>query len=149
MIIKLTNVIWPEGTLVEAVKLWQQDWFYAADQSSENQGEVPVFSTGPPRRLFSWTNKDLDWGNQKEVKALQGKLKAVVGMGVQLLYVVHVILHCRILPIQIPAAPMWEYKSEDGAVIQSFSEEWTSMGCGGFCSSPRRTPFPPGPKTLI
>ena len=67
---------------------------------------------GPPRVSTG--------GDQKEVELLQRKVKAVVDMGLKLVDVVHVMLHRRILPLQVRAAPMWRYKPEDEAAIRRF-----------------------------
>ena len=120
MVSKITKVSWPEGTFIETVKLWQQEWFYLADAPSGNQEDVPAFSAEPPKRLRSWTDKGLNWGDQKEVEALQRKVKAVVDTGVKLVDVVHMMLHRRILPLQARAAPMWRYKPDDEVVIRRF-----------------------------
>lgn len=101
MVSKMPKVSWPEGTFIETVKLWQQEWFYLANAPSGNQEDVSAFSVEPPKRLHSWTVKGLNWGDQKEVELLQRKVKAVVDTGLKLLDVVHVMLHRRILPLQV------------------------------------------------
>ena len=63
------------------------------DAPSGNQEDVPAFSAEPPKRPHSWTDKGLNWGDQKEVEALQRKVKAVVDTGVKLVDVVHMMLH--------------------------------------------------------
>lgn len=73
MISKMPSVTWPEGSFIETVKLWQQEWFYLTD---DQQG--PSFSAIGPKSLFSWTEKDVPGVNAEEVKVLQGRLKAMV-----------------------------------------------------------------------
>ena len=34
MVSKINKISWPEGTFIETVRLWQQEWFHLADQSS-------------------------------------------------------------------------------------------------------------------
>lgn len=106
MISKIPKVTWPKGTFIETMKLWQQEWFYLADNK-----EGPVFSAEPPKRLVSWTNKNIAGVNEEEVKVLQGHIKAMVDSGVTLTDVVHVMLLRHALPLQIRATPMWRYKS--------------------------------------
>ena len=60
MISNIPRVIWPEGSFIQTVKQWQQEWFYLAD----NQ-EGPTFSADSPKMLFSWTEKDV-WGVNTE-----------------------------------------------------------------------------------
>lgn len=55
--------------------------------------------------------------NEEEVKALQGRLKAVEDSGITLTDVFHVMLLPRILPLQIRATPMSRYKPEGEATI--------------------------------
>ena len=39
-------------------------------------------------RLYSWTAKNLNWGNQEEVKVLQDRVDFLIGEGVNLVDVI-------------------------------------------------------------
>ncbi|XP_044443710.1 uncharacterized protein [Triticum aestivum] len=71
MVSKLTNAIWPKGTFIDTVKLWQQGWFYITEPRGNNWAAAPEFRSGTPMRLKSWNAKGLDWGEAGEVAALQ------------------------------------------------------------------------------
>lgn len=120
MVSKLNNVDWPKGEFTKMVKKWQEGWFYMADMPLGDQEGPPAFSATPLKRLHSWTAKNLDWGNQTEVAELQRQVKAIIDGGVTLVGVVHVMLHRWILPLQVRAISMWEFKPKDEAVVQEF-----------------------------
>ena len=49
MVSKLPNAIWPKGAFGEAVKVWQQEWFYITEPYDANWATIPNFRSGPPR----------------------------------------------------------------------------------------------------
>ena len=76
------------------------------------------FRSGPPTRLTSWLRKGLDWGSDAEVKLLQMCITSVIEAKVELVNVVQVMLHYRILPCQRQASLMWAYQSDDGPTVR-------------------------------
>ena len=132
MVSKLPRVKWPEGTFVETIKVWQWEWFYITEPRAKNQEEAPAFTAEPPKRLVSWMKKGLDWGNPKEVEALQRRLLSMIYQKLKLVDVIQVMFHRRSLPLQLRATPMWLYKPEDAASVRHFFHTdldgmWTTL----------------------
>ena len=67
MVSKLPNVTWPNGSFVETVKGWQQEWFYVTEPRDAAWAATPEFKSGPPMRLTSWVKKGLDWAPSDKV----------------------------------------------------------------------------------
>ena len=65
------------------------------------------FRSGPPARLTSWLKKGLDWGSAAEVKSLQKRISVMIEAKIELVNVIQVMLHCRLLSCQHRASPMW------------------------------------------
>src|SRR5215216_3879719 len=78
MVSKLPNVTWPKGAFVETIKTWQKEWFYITEPRGSKWAAAPVFRSGPPLRLASWTNKGLDWGSSDEVLMLLKHIKSMI-----------------------------------------------------------------------
>ena len=78
MVSKLPWVDWPEGTFIETIKIWQQEWFYITEPQATDWAAIPTFRSGPPTRLASWTKKGLDWGSAKDVELLQGRVSKMI-----------------------------------------------------------------------
>jgi len=74
MVSKNQNAEWFKGTFIETVKEWQKEWFYITEPLALGQTEVPAFSAGPPKKLKSWKEKGVVWGNPDEVEALIKKM---------------------------------------------------------------------------
>ena len=53
MVGKMPNVTWPEGSFVETVKGWQQEWFYITESHNTKWAAAPAFRSGLPLRLAS------------------------------------------------------------------------------------------------
>jgi hypothetical protein len=53
MISKVPKVVWPKGTFVETIKVWQREWFYITDLPAKGRKEIPAFTTEPLKRLVS------------------------------------------------------------------------------------------------
>jgi hypothetical protein len=70
MISKNQGATWFKGTFIETVKEWQKEWSYITKPLAPGQAEVPAFSVGPPKKLKSWREKGVAWGNPEEVEAL-------------------------------------------------------------------------------
>ena len=88
MISKIHGIRWLPGKFIETVKQWQEEWFYMADVPSGDREGVPAFSAAPLNGMHSWTAKNLDWGNQEEVKVLQDRVDFLIGEGVNLVDVI-------------------------------------------------------------
>src|SRR5215216_7583581 len=100
MVSKLPNVTWPKGAFVETVKTWQQEWLYITEPRGSKWAAAPVFRSGPPLRLASWTNKGLDWGSSDEVLMLQKCIKSLIEKDINLTDVIQVMLIRQTLPCQ-------------------------------------------------
>jgi hypothetical protein len=120
MVSKLPRVIWPKGTFIETVKVWQREWFYITEPRNTDWAKLPAFRSGPPTRLVSWTKKGLEWGSAKEVEQLQKRIGNMMEQKAELTNVIQVMLRRRILPFQDRAALMWAYKPEDPATVLHF-----------------------------
>ena len=48
MVSKLPRVIWPKGTFIETVKVWQKEWFYITEPRNTDWAALPAFRSGPP-----------------------------------------------------------------------------------------------------
>lgn len=88
MVSKLPNVTWPKGTFVEAVKGWQQEWFYVMKPRDSTWAAPSEFKSGPPMRLTSWLNKGLDRASSDEVMTLQKCVKSMVDKNTSLASVI-------------------------------------------------------------
>ena len=103
------------------MKEWQREWFYITEPLTPGQAEVPACLAGPPRKLKSWKEKGVAWGNPKEVELLVERIKWWSTTGkVKLADVINVMLNRRELPLQLRATPMWAQKPEDMDTITSF-----------------------------
>jgi hypothetical protein len=142
MVSKNQSADWFKGTFIETVKGWQCEWFYITEPLAAGQTEVPTFSAGPPRKLKSCREKSVIWGNPEEVETLIKKIKWwSTKKNLQLADVVNVMLHRRILPLQLRATPMWEHKSEDaGPVLNFFRSSLAGMWTRHFKLSKDKIP---------
>lgn len=118
---------------METIKEWQCEWFYITESLITGQAEVPAFWAGPPTKLISWKKKGLACGNPTEVTTLSVKIKFWTDTKkVELVDVVNVMLHRRILSLQSRAKPMWAYNPEDKATLHHFFRSspagmWTQL----------------------
>ncbi|KAE8796120.1 hypothetical protein D1007_28980 [Hordeum vulgare] len=53
MISKLNKPEWLEGTFMETVKMWQQDWFYITKPHVKDQAALPPFIGLPPKKKWA------------------------------------------------------------------------------------------------
>ena len=92
-----------------------------ADVRVGDREGVPAFSVAPLEKLHSWNPKNLIWGDEEELEALQERVKFCIGQGVNLIDVAHVMLHRRVQPLQARASPLWKFVADDETlVIQGF-----------------------------
>ena len=80
---------------------------------------------------MSWQRQSLEWGNPDKVTSLQEKIRALKKK-IKLVDVVDVMLHRRILPLQLRASPMWLHKPSDAPTLQNFFRAdlngmWTAL----------------------
>jgi hypothetical protein len=133
MISKNQGATWFKGTFIETVKEWQKWWFYITEPLTPGQTEVPAFSAGPPKKLKSWKEKGVTWGNPKEVETLIDRILWWSTTGkVEVADVINVMFNRRILPLQLRATPMWAQKPEDLDSITTFFRStlaamWTKL----------------------
>jgi hypothetical protein len=120
VISKLPRVEWPDGTFIDTVKIWQKEWFYITEPRSADWVAPVEFRSGPPARLTSWLKKGLDWGSAVEVKSLQKRISSMIEAKIELVNVIQVMLHRRLLPCQHRASPMWAHRLEDPATVSQF-----------------------------
>ena len=109
MVSKMPNVRWTIGTFVEAVKGWQQQWFYVTEPRDTTQAAAPKFQSGAPMRLIFWIEKGLDWSSSDELTALQTRIRSMIDKNIKLVNVIQVMLICQILPCQSRTCHLWEY----------------------------------------
>ena len=131
------------GKFIETVKLWQEEWFYMADVPLGNREGVPAFSAVPLERLHSWMAKNLTWGNEEELEALQDRVNFFIGEGVTLVDVAHVMLHRRVQPLQalgFSVVEIFSWAARPRSSEASIGGR-TSAGCKPSSSRPRAKPF--------
>ena len=56
---KMTGAAWPKGSIPEVSELWQRVWFYITAPRSAKWAAAPVFRSGPPPQLMSWSSRGL------------------------------------------------------------------------------------------
>src|SRR4051812_13085337 len=111
---------WPEGALQEEHGLWQREWFYITAPLGTTWVAPPAFRSGPPPRLASWINTELDRGLPKDVPLLQGRIKDLLEGGLNLVKVTQVMLIRRTMPGQRRPLRLWEFNPEGPRVLRNF-----------------------------
>ena len=114
---------------METVKGWQHEWFYITEPCDCTWPAPPEFKSGPPLRLTSWLNKDLDWASSDEGTMLQKCIKSMVDKNTSLASVIQVMLFRRILPCQQWAFNLWEFdlaqhQTLSGLFDTTYEEVW-------------------------
>lgn len=64
------------------------------------------------------------------------------GEGISLVDVIHMMLYHRILPLQIQAVPMWDFKPEDEVVVREFFRGEDLSGMWKLLFKPKKNYFP-------
>ena len=88
MVGKMPNITWLEGTFVDTIKGWQSGWFYITEPRDPAWVAAPEFRSSIPKRLTSWKEKGLSWGNSKELTGLQSCIQNMVDKKLKLVNIV-------------------------------------------------------------
>ena len=136
MVGKMPNVLWLEGSFVETIKGWQSGWFYITEPRDPEWAATPEFRSGIPTRLTSWKEKGLSWGDSEELTGLQSCLQTLVNKKLKLVYVVQVMLICRILPCQQRDFNLWEFNPAQHRTLSrlfdtTYEDAWKVLFKGG------------------